>query len=116
MAYMRPTDVVFAAQYATEPGDRHKPSSNEIIDMHKRAVEVVRLMDQLRRMDNGQEPMPQDEQTRAPKRPWEDVDGESEGSNSPLLHPCHPGPNENALTSSSSRRYVLCADGQRGPR
>ena len=80
---MRPTNVVFVAQYATEPGDRHKPSSNEIIDMHKRAVEVVRLMDQLRRMDNGQEPMPQDEQTRAPKRPWEDVDGESESPQAP---------------------------------
>ena len=56
--------------------------------MDWRAGEVMRLMETLKRMDIGEEPVrgenpqasanPADEQPRGPKRPWEDMARESE--------------------------------------
>ena len=62
--------------------------------MNKRAVEVVRLIEQLRRLDTGEDTSrdegystganPADEQTRPPKRIWEEMarDGEPPAQNS----------------------------------
>ncbi|KAI0671846.1 hypothetical protein C8Q78DRAFT_1031131 [Trametes maxima] len=73
----------FANHYAATPQAHAQPGLPEIEEMNWRASIVMRLLDDLRRLDAGEDvtrkenvPVvapPPEEPTRPPKRPWEDM-------------------------------------------
>ncbi|KAH9945086.1 uncharacterized protein BXZ73DRAFT_38982 [Epithele typhae] len=81
------TLMMFANRYGNSPS--YAPPEQEIQDMNHRANEVVRLIEQLRRMDAGEDVARRDaypvaanpaDEHRPPKRPWEDMGREGEPS------------------------------------
>ncbi|KAI0367983.1 hypothetical protein BV20DRAFT_1037362 [Pilatotrama ljubarskyi] len=112
----------FANHYtqAATANPHMQPAPPEIEEMNSRASTVMRLLDDLRRLDAGEDisrkestngtATPADEHPRPPKRPWEDMarDGEPSPSANYSDAPGHlPRPDEQAQSTAEQDMQII---------
>ncbi|KAI0775102.1 hypothetical protein BD413DRAFT_471972 [Trametes elegans] len=112
----------FANHYSQAAASQSQlqPAPMEIEEMNHRASTVMRLLDDLRRLDAGEDitrketvsvvPPPAEEPVRPPKRPWEDMaqDGEPPSSAGYNDAPGHiPHPDEQAQSTAEQDMQII---------